>query len=244
MLHMSGCCCVENLVLVLFFSITQTPEWISSLDTHDQMLPPRAQTPNLPTPPELAALLQSHLQNIQQQQLIPSAMNIPHPHLPGASQIPASVRPLPKFQEAMNIPHPHHPEASQIPSVRPLPQFQEANQISHTSRGQSSSPPRNRTTNQKQQEISQIHTTPPRPKPGKSFPVGMSYAGGSQSEPNIDSSDKKSLQGFSPIYGEFGRGAAWDGSRAVPIRPPQQGEDPYHKEDEQTVHLSKYICIQ
>ena len=57
----------------------------------------------------------------------------------------------------------------------------------------------------------------------------------------MDPSDKKTLQGFSPIYGELGRGAAagWDGSRAVPIRPPQQREDPY-QQDSETVRSSKY----
>ena len=205
------------LIVIFFFSITQTPEWISSLDTHEQMLPPRVQTPNLPTPPELAALLQSHLQNIQQQQLVPSAMSMPHPHLQEANQIYTSGRPLPNFQETNHV----------------------SQAYTHTSRGQSLSPPRSRLTNQTQVQRSNNHTTPPRPKPGKSFPAGVSYTDQGLPEPSVDANDKKSLQGFSPIYGEFGRGAAWDGSRAVPIRPPQQGEDPYQKEDDLKVHSSK-----
>ena len=53
--------------------------------------------------------------------------------------------------------------------------------------------------------------------------------------------DKKALQGFSPSYGELGRDAAagWEGLRAVPIRPPQQGEDPYQQEND-TVRSS--VC--
>ena len=57
--------------------------------------------------------------------------------------------------------------------------------------------------------------------------------------------DKKALQGFSPIYGELGRGAAagWEGLRTVPIRPSQQGEDPYQQEND-TVRSSKCLLKQ
>ena len=137
--------------------------------------------------------------------------------------------------------HQHLQDTNQmLPPSRPLPNFPDTNHIGHTAvRGQSSSPPRNRTTNQNLPHMSHSHvTTPPRAKPGKSFPAGM--PAGSQSDASIEPNDKMSLQGFSPIYGEFSRGAGWDGARAVPIRPPQQGEDPYQQGDQQpTVRSSE-----
>ena len=105
-------------------------------------------------------------------------------------------------------------------------------------RGRSSSPPIDRSTNQSLSQLSHDHkNTPPRPKPGKSFPTGIS-----QSEISVGVNDKTALQGFSPIYGELGRGAAagWEGLRAVPIRPPQHGEDRYQQEND-TVRSSKLL---
>lgn len=73
---------VNDTLLFIFYSFTKTPEWISSINSQledsssphvsqnptntDQSAPPR-----LPSPPELAALLTTHLHNIQQQQWMP-----------------------------------------------------------------------------------------------------------------------------------------------------------------------------
>ena len=68
--------------LIYYFSFTKTPEWISTINSQPSDISTFSQTsqrepvlpgasPRLPSPPDIAALLNTHLHNIQQQQFMP-----------------------------------------------------------------------------------------------------------------------------------------------------------------------------
>lgn len=153
--------------------------------------------PRLPSPPELAALLTTHLHNIQQQHLMP------HP--------PVTVN-----QSEMSFSQPNsilasqkHPVSSASSSLPPNLNFgtSRSHNVSSTSHNSGSV---QAPYIHPQSEFSQVNSSV-------------------MSERN---------SGIFSMLSEKGNGTLWEGasgmSRAVPLLPPQQGDDPYTRGEQQT----------
>ena len=195
-------------IFVVFYSFTKTPEWISSINSQtevsnlphmslDPVTSDQQTQPRLPSPPELAALLSTHLHNIRQQHMMP------HPYTPVNQSETLYSQPN-SLTTNQNLPS-NSVSASLPPSLNFV-----------TARSQVTS------------GASQVD----RPK-FTSSTVSQSNV----SHINGSVVSEATAVNFSMLSEKEG-GASWEGvpgvSRAVPLHPPQQGQDPYLHNFQQT----------
>lgn len=141
---------------VLFFSFTKTPEWISTINSQlnasqgslgtqgDPLL--QTASPRLPSPPEIAALLSTHLHNIQQQQFMPRPP-------PSANQSDHSLSQPNSFFSNPRQLDISEQSASLPPNINDIQYLHSVSGIS-----QSMAPPQNvKSTNQRQGQYTSAH---------------------------------------------------------------------------------------
>ncbi|XP_052214338.1 CAP-Gly domain-containing linker protein 1-like [Dreissena polymorpha] len=203
-------------------SFTKTPELISSINSQAEMHGGGSvtSTPRLPSPPEIAALLSTHLHNIQHMAHHPAVQ----------SQSGQAFHPVKSSV------------ANQMQGARLF------NQPSHSLH--SASQPNSLLTNQRELDLSQQHSSLPaslnfQPISSTRFPVNQTETPPPRMKPSnqIELSHSNLNQTDITVYSDLANqtaasmpGMLWDGSnRAVPIRPPQQCDDAYANEDNQSI---------
>lgn len=201
---------VNDILFISFYSFTKTPEWISSINSQLEASgstcvsqnPTNAEqsAPRLPSPPELAALLTTHLHNIQQQQWLP--------------------HPLVSVNQSVTS----HSQPNSILS----------NQRQPVNSGTASLP-------------INLNSVPTRSQGGASN-VSQRIDAPSQNSANQNEVPKSNIASEEvpssySVYNDKGAGMVWEGAagmtRAVPLHPPQQGDDPYLNEEFQTMLAGK-----
>ncbi|XP_045201260.2 uncharacterized protein LOC123554904 isoform X2 [Mercenaria mercenaria] len=199
-------------------SFTKTPEWIASINSqaeasamphlsHSLGNTDQVSQPRLPSPPELAALLSTHLHNIQQQHLMPN----PHTSVSQSGTLFSQPNSILSSQK--------QPVNSNSASLPPNLNF--VTSRSHVTSNVSQDKDLSKYSN----TVSQSN---------------MSHLNGSIAS-------ETTATNYS-ILSEKESGTLWEGapgmSRAVPLHPPQQGQDPYMHDDQQskvTGHMRGYF---
>ncbi|WAR28879.1 CNTRB-like protein, partial [Mya arenaria] len=233
-------------------SFTKTPDWISTINSQLDLSGCTSGvqregsiqgTPRLPSPPEIAALLSTHLQNIQQQ-------HMPQPPRSTANTTGQSVH---TSQQKPANQMTGYNSAFSSQSGQSFSQYL-ANQLSantssiYSQSGSAFSQPASLSANQNQEgNSSKCSSLPPNlsSKPIKQQipfnPTEIPPQSHQQIEVSHSNLDQTDITVYSDVTNQTGAegSALWEEApglpRAVPIRPPQQGDDPYLNDDNHSV---------